>query len=88
MRASLRPDGIPDARPTPQINRIPEGYQFDWSGVYPGTSSDKALEIRHRLVRVFDGARPTLRCIDLATGIEDESSSSCEGADLERVRTK
>lgn len=81
-------DPLPDARPTPEIRRIPEGYQFDWSGVYPGTSSEKALEIRHRLVRVFDGAGPTLRRIDLANGTEDESSSSCEGADLERVHTK
>lgn len=83
--ASGKDDPLPDAKPTPTIKRIANGYQFDWSGIYPGNPSRQPLDIHNRFVRVLDGAERTLSCTNVSTGGGRGAPSSCEGSYLDRV---
>lgn len=68
-------DPLPDAKPTPAIKRVDNGYQFDRSGIYPENTSRQPLEIHDRFLRVLDGSERTLSCTNVSTGAERSATT-------------
>ena len=85
--ASGKDDPAPVADPRPTLERIANGYRFDWSGVYPGSASGERYELHNRFTRKRYGKELILECTNLVSGAtsEPEDESACEGAYLERV---
>ncbi len=83
--ASGKDDPSPDAKPTPVVKRIANGYQFDWSGIIAGNPAGQPIEIHNRFTRVADGAKRTLGCTNVSTGAGRGDASVCEGEYLERI---
>lgn len=85
--AGGKDDRLPLPDPSPALKRIADGYQFDWSGTYPGSIPGEAYEINNRFTRKREGEELILDCTNVAPGAtaEPEDQSSCEGAYLERV---
>lgn len=85
--ASGKDDRLPIAEPRPMLKRIADGYQFDWSGVYPGSAPGERTEIQNRFTRRRYGDALILDCTNVAPDAtaEPEDQSACEGAYLERV---
>lgn len=84
-RASGEDDPVPDAKPRPALKRIPNGYQFDWSGTYSGEAGGQRREIHNRFTRKLDGGQRTLICTNVSTGSGRGDASACEGEYLQRV---
>lgn len=84
---SGKDDRLPFAEPRPALKRLDDGYQFDWSGVYPGSAPGEHLELHNRFTRKREGKEPILDCTNVAPGatLEPEDQSTCEGAYLQRV---
>ena len=83
--ASGKDDPIPDANPRPAVKRIANGYQFDWSGTYPGETGGQRHEIHNRFMRKLDGGQRTLACANVAAGAGRGDGSACEGEYVQRV---
>ncbi len=81
---------MPHATPTPSLKIIPNGYRFDWSGVFPSDNQPSKMVLHNSYTRVIEksGAKGLL-CTDLGApkgkGVEDEM---CEGGILPLVAEK
>ncbi len=81
---------MPDAKPTPTLKTLPNGYRFDWSGIQPSDSPPSTTTIHNSYVRNIEKVgEKELLCTNLSApkgqGIEDEM---CEGGILPRVGDK
>lgn len=84
---SEKDDRLPFAEPRPALTRLDNGYQFDWTGVYPGSAPGEHYELHNRFTRKQEGKDTILDCTNVAPGAtsEPEDQSTCEGAYLQRV---
>ena len=84
---SGKDDRLPFAEPRPALTRLDNGYQFDWTGVYPGSAPGEHYELHNRFTRKQEGKDTILDCTNVAPGAtsEPEDQSTCEGATLQRV---
>ena len=84
---SGKDDRLPFAEPRPALTRLDDGYQFDWTGVYPGSAPGENYELHNRFTRMQEGKDTILDCTNVAPGAtsEPEDQSTCEGAILQRV---
>lgn len=81
---------MPDAKPKPSLQVIPNGYQLDWSGVTQGSDKKPNTTLHNRFTRTSArNGEKTLLCTNLSVpkgqGIEDDM---CEGGILPRVENK
>jgi len=83
--ASGKDDPMPDAKPQPALKRLANGYQFDWSGTYPGDAGGQRHEIHNRFTRKLDGGQRTLTCTKVSAGSGRGDASACEGEFVQRV---
>ena len=84
---SGKDDRLPFAEPRPALTRHDNGYQFDWTGIYPGSAPGEDYELHNRFTRKQEGKELILDCTNVAPGatLEPEDQSTCEGAYLQRV---
>ncbi len=81
---------MPDAKPTPSLKVIPNGYRFDWTGVQPSSSKSSTTTLHNSFTRTNGkNGEKELVCTNLSApkgqGVEDEM---CEGGILPRVTNK
>jgi hypothetical protein len=81
---------LPDAKPTPSLKIIPNGYRFDWSGVQPSDGKASTTTLHNIYVRSTEKTgKKILLCTNLSApqgqGVEDEM---CEGGILPAVEDK
>lgn len=81
---------MPDAKPTPALKTMSNGYRFDWSGVQPGNARAANTTLHNSYTRsIGKNGEKTLLCNNLSApkgqGVEDEM---CEGGILPRVTNK
>jgi hypothetical protein len=69
---------LPQAKPSPVIKKLSNGYQFDWTGVDVSDKQRGKYSIHNKYVRVMDpkSKKMSLRCTDMAVpkgeGIEND----------------
>ena len=78
---------LPNAKPTPSLKIIPNGYRFDWSGVQPSNSKPSMTTLHNSYVRRTEkSGSKILLCTNLSApkgqGVEDEM---CEGGILPKT---
>ncbi|MEC5164229.1 MULTISPECIES: hypothetical protein [unclassified Janthinobacterium] len=78
---------LPEAKPTPAVKKIKNGYRFDWIGMFPSDNLPSKMEIHNTYLREKDKkGSNVLICTDTSAprnkGIENEM---CEGEVLTRV---
>lgn len=81
---------MPDAKPTPTLKVLANGYRFDWSGVQPSDSPPSTTVIHNIYTRNMEkNEGKGLLCTNVSApkgqGIEDEM---CEGGILPQVEEK
>ena len=81
---------LPDAKPTPSLKTIANGYRFDWTGVKPSNSRPSTTVLHNSYTRsVEKTGLKVLLCTNLSApkgkGVEDDM---CEGGVLPLVEGK
>ncbi len=85
--ATGKDDPLPDAKPSPTIERVSNGYEFKWSGVYPSQGGGTLVRTHNRYVRKFEGRNSTLVCKNVLDKNQFSDSASCEGEFLPRLNS-
>jgi hypothetical protein len=81
---------LPDAKPTPSLKILANGYRFDWSSMQPSDNRPSTTVLHNSYTRSTEksGAK-VLVCTNLSTpkgeGVEDEM---CEGGVLSAIAEK
>lgn len=76
----------PDAQPKISVTKLPQGYKFDWAGMFPGDSSSEAMKISNTYTRERGPNGLVLVCTDLtAPKNEGRENEMCEGRFVERA---
>ncbi|MGB7193783.1 MAG: hypothetical protein WBD81_10015 [Collimonas pratensis] len=75
---------FPRPKPAPQVKKISNGYQLDWSATDPSNKQDGKINIHTKYVREKDRqtGKTELVCIDLTAAKDEEHGGACEGGIL------
>lgn len=81
---------FPTAKPEITIKRIEDGYEFDWTGTFPGDNPPTSMTIHNIYKReVGKDRRPLLSCYDATNPSRPiKENEMCESFNLERMSNR